>query len=162
MRQVMTVLLFLLFPFLTACTYNKGLVVSSADRGTGDKVVGIVRGHSEKDYILFGLLQPGDDSLGAAFMDAIYKSSVPAQGLINVFAEKYCTYYLPPFFWSCGTSLTGAAIQYAEMGEKRLVIVEDISIPSRSGSTFGDCPQGQTFQYGQCYPLSPVFGGPKN
>lgn len=161
MRQVITVTLFGLLPFLTACTYNRGLVVSSADRGTNDKVVGIVRGHSEKDYILFGLFQPGDDSLGAAFIDAIYKSSVPAQGLINVFAEKYCTYYLPPIFWSCGTSLTGAAIQYVEMGEKRLVRVEDIPSPSRPDPTFKDCPQGQSFRYGQCYPLSPGFGGPK-
>ena len=137
------------------CTYNKGLVVSSADHGPNDKVVGVVRGNSEKDYFLFGLIQPGDDSLGAAFADAINKSSVPAQGLIDVFAEKYCTYYLPPFFWSCGTSITGAAIQYAEMGDKRIRRAEDTPVTSRPDPTFGDCPQGQFLQNGACHPQIP-------
>ncbi len=138
---------------LSGCTYNKELVISSAGRGPNDKVVGIVRGQSEKDYILFGLFQSGDDSLGAAFADAIEKSSAPAQGLIDVFAEKYCTYYLPPFIWSCGTSLTAAAIQYAEMGERRIHRAE-YSAPSLPDPTFGDCPQGQTLQNGYCRPLT--------
>ena len=141
---------------LSSCTYNHGLVISSADRGPNDKVVGIVRGQSEKDYFLFGLVQPGDDSLGAAFADAIEKSSAPAQGLIDVFAEKYCTYYLPPIFWSCGTSLTGAAIQYAEMGATRIHRAEDLPDPTSS-----KCPLGQVYQYGSCYPLSPIIGASK-
>ncbi len=143
---------------LPACTYNKGLVVSSADRGPNDKVVGIVRGQSEKDY-LFGIFQTGDDSLGAAMEDAISRSSVPAQGLINVFAEKYCTYIFYPFFWSCGTTLTGAAIQYAELGNNRMQIQKQVE--AVQVSTLGDCPQGQALQNGSCYPLNPIFGGPK-
>jgi hypothetical protein len=138
---------------LLGCTYNKGLVVSSADRGPNDKVVGIVRGQSEKDY-LFGVFQSGDDSLGAAMEDAISRSSVPAQGLINVFAEKYCTYIFYPFFWICGTTVTGAAIQYAELGNNRMQIQKQVE--AAQVSTLGDCPQGQTLQNGSCHPLSSV------
>jgi hypothetical protein len=143
----------------TGCTYNRDLVVSSADRGPNDKVVGLVRGHSEKSY-LFGVIQTGDDSLGAAMEDAISRSSVPAQGIINVFAEKYCTYYLYPLFWECGTSLTGAAIQYAELGNTPLKIQKG---PEKwpAGSPLGNCPQGQKYEYGSCYPRSPIIGGTK-
>ena len=139
----------------SGCTYNKGLVVSSADRGPNDRVVGIVRGQSEKNFV-FGVIQVGDDSLGAAMEDAISRSSVPAQGLINVFAEKYCTYVLYPIFWSCGTTITGAAIQYAELGNNRMQVQKHLE--TGPGSTLGDCPPGQIFQYGSCYPLNPIIG----
>lgn len=140
---------------LSGCTYNKGLVVSSADRGATDKVVGVVRGQAGKDYLFFGLIQTGDDSLGAAFIDAVRKSQVPAQGLINVFAEKYCTYYLFPIFWTCGTSLTGTAIQYAEMGEKILVRAEDIPIEGLPDPLSGDCKRGEALVSGKCRPMTP-------
>jgi hypothetical protein len=103
---------------------TEALVVSSADRGPNDKVVAIVSGQSEKDT-LFGLFQSGDDSLDAAMRDALSHSKVPAQGMVDVFAEKYCTIF--PFYVVCGTKLTGAAIQYAEMGNQKVSKNSEIS-----------------------------------
>ncbi|MDE2491086.1 MAG: hypothetical protein KGM24_09570 [Elusimicrobia bacterium] len=144
---------------LAGCTYNRQMVITSAAHSSNDKVVGIVKGNSEKNYYLFGLFQSGDDSLGTAFADAVYKSSTPAQGLIDVFAEKYCTLYFPPFYWTCGTSLTGAALQYGELGNRRLIREQDIPKASpETGTTTGGCPLGTAFEYGSCYPVKPTFG----
>ena len=75
------------------CTYNRGMIITPATLGPNEKVVGIVSGKSGKDYLFGGLIQWGDDSLQSAMFDAIGKSSAPAQGLSNVFAENNQCHY---------------------------------------------------------------------
>jgi hypothetical protein len=159
-KKFAALLLPLLGLVLTGCTYNRGLVVSSADRGPNDKVVGIVSGQSEKDT-LFGLFQSGDDSLDAAMRDALSRSKVPAQGLINVFAEKYCSFY--PFYSVCGTKLTGAAIQYSDLGNQTIPKVAanpddaplrmpDEAAPHQAKPT-DLCRPGESLINGSCHPI---------
>jgi hypothetical protein len=81
---------------------------------------------------------------------------------VDVFAEKYCTVYVPGIFWTCGTSLTGAAIQFAGLGDRRLIRQQDIPKETDNGFTVGGCPKGTTFEYGSCYPINPTFGKPKD
>ena len=156
--------------FVSGCTFNTGMVITPATLGPNEKVMGIVSGQSEKKFLFGGLFSWGDDSLQTAMLDALSRSKFPAQGLNNVFAEKSCTYIpiLPGIFWWCNTSLTGAAIQYTDLGNLRLRKTTDdtaemlplgeIPSPDESGKK---CPKGERFHYGQCYPTNPIVGSPK-
>lgn len=113
------------------CAYNKEMVITPSTLGPNEKVVGLVSGRSQKSY-LFGAFSWGDDSLKAALLDALSHSKIPAQGLNNVFAEKSCTYYpIPGLFWTCMTELTGAAIQFADVGTVKIQKVPEAAVTIR-------------------------------
>ena len=103
---------------LSGCTAHQPIAISSTSLGPEQEtVIGVVQGRGSKFYFLFfagvAPFGVGDDTFQAAFQNAVTK--VKADSLVNIFADRRCTYTphpLLPIFTSCETILTGTAIRY--------------------------------------------------
>jgi len=140
--------------FLSGCTYNTQMEMSSATLGQNQKAVGTVRGEADKNYVFFGIIQTGDDSLENAVRDALSKSSAPAQTISGAFAQRSCTFFLGLLFWSCSTTVFGTAVQYADLGAERIKRVVDAPLGYPDNVT-ASCAAGERFENGKCITMMP-------
>lgn len=132
---------------ISGCTHYRPLGMSAGTMGINQKAVGVTRGEAERNYFLGGLLDSGDDSLEAAVRNALSQSSVPAQGMINVFADRNCTYYLATLWWACRTTVFGTAIQYSDLGNARVSKKPELpDVPSNAVA----CKEEERIENGHC------------
>jgi hypothetical protein len=119
MQKMLSAIITALALGVSGCTVKRPMLISSASIGSDqEQVLGVVTGTAHQDYVLsMPTGMTNDYSFKSALDNALHKD-LRADTLINVFADRECTYF--PFwgvclFCSCEIEVTGTAIRYTKM-----------------------------------------------